>query len=366
MEIFQTTRLRCSPFYDATIAAGAEVFSVYNRMLLPCGYGDAEAEYWRLLRGVSMWDVAVQRQVELRGADAGRLAQILTTRDISTTEAGRGKYAPLCSHNGVLINDPVLLKLADDRYWLSIADSDILFWARAVAAERGLNARIFEPDVSPLALQGPKAEEVAAAIFGDWVRELKFFAFRETQAGGIPLIVARSGWSKQGGFELYLTDGSRGGELWNLVSEAGRPWDIGPGYPNGTERIESGLLSWGGDTDDATNPYEVRLGKYVDLDVGDEVIGIKALREIHARGAARHQLGLLLDGDEPSPPHALWYSVRRESKHVGDMTCGTWSPRLKRNIGFALLARDILPGARVEVLKDGDEIGADVVELPFL
>jgi len=366
MQLNPTTRLRRSPYYEATVAAGAASFSVYNRMLLPSGYGDAEAEYWRLLRGVTQWDVAAQRQVELGGADAGRLAQILATRDLSKCAVGRGKYVALCNHAGTIINDPVLLKLSDDRYWLSIADSNIVFWARAIAAERGLNARVTEPDVSPLALQGPKAEEVAATIFGDWVRELKHFAFREARIEGIPLMVARSGWSKQGGFELYLMDGARGGELWNIVREAGRPWDIAPGYPNGIERIESGLLSWGGDTDDATNPFEVRLGKYVDLDVGDDVIGIKALRGIHARGAARHQLGLVLDGERPAPPHAVWHAVRAGGRKVGDMTCGVWSPRLKQNIGLALLARDIAPGARVEVMKDGEAVAATVMELPFL
>ncbi|MBE8158946.1 MAG: glycine cleavage system protein T, partial [Betaproteobacteria bacterium] len=169
------TRLRRSPYFDATIAAGATAFSIYNHRLMPAGYGDPEAEYWRLLNGVTQWDVAGERQVELRGADAGRLAQILTPRGLSAAAAGQGKYAPLCNHDGTLINDPILLKLAEDRYWLSVADSNILFWARAIAAERGLKVNIKEPDVSPLAVQGPHAEEVAAAMFGNWARELKYF-----------------------------------------------------------------------------------------------------------------------------------------------------------------------------------------------
>ena len=366
MQIFPTTRLRRSPFYAATRAAGVTAFSVYNRMLLPCGYGDADAEYWRLLQGVSLWDVAVQRQVQLAGVDAGKLAQILSPRDLSNCKPGQGKYVALCNHAGVLINDPIILKLSDDRYWISIADSNILFWARAVAAERKLNVQVTEPDVSPLALQGPKAEEVTAAIFGDWIRELKYFAFREESVGDIPVMLARSGWSKQGGFELYLMDGARGTDLWNAVFDAGKPWDIGPGYPNATERIESGLLSWGGDTDDSTNPFEVRMGKYVDLDVGDDVIGVQALRRIRETGIARHQLGLILDSEQPSPPHEVWHEVQVGGNKVGDMTCGIWSPRMKRNIGFALLAREIQPGARVEVLKDDGAVAATVAELPFL
>ncbi len=204
------------------------------------------------------------------------------------------------------------------------------------------------------------------SIFGEWVRELKYFWFREAEVEGIPLMLARSGWSKQGGFELYLMDGSKGTALWNIVREAGRPWDIGPGYPNPCERIESGLLSWGGDTDDATNPFEVRLGKYVDLDVPDEVIGIEVLRRIHGQGPARHQLGLILEGEDPTRPHAVWYDILADGQKVGDMTNGVWSRRLKRNIGFALISREFLPSDAVEVLKDGKRIPASPTELPFL
>ena len=200
-----------------------------------------------------------------------------------------------------MINDPILLKLADDLYWLSIADSDMWLWARTIASERGLDVKISEPDVSPLAVQGPRGEDVVAAIFGDWVREMKYFWFSESEIEGIPVVVARSGWSKQGGFEIYLRDGRKGRQLWQIVKEAGKPWGIGPGAPTTAERTESGLVSYGGDTDDRTNPFEVRLGNYVDLDVDDNVIGIEALRRIAAEGPRRHQLGLVLEGKHPAP-----------------------------------------------------------------
>ena len=192
-----------------------------------------------------------------------------------------------------------LLKLTDDLSWLSIADSDIWLWASAIAAERRLQVKVSEPDVSPMALQGPKAEDVVAHGLGDWVRGLKYFWFKETEIAGIPAAVQRSGWSKQGGFEIYLKDGARGTELWNIFKEAGQPWGIGPGAPATAERTESGLVSVGGDTDDATNPFEVRLGKYVDLGVPDDVIGIQALRRIKTEGVARHQLGLVLHAEPP-------------------------------------------------------------------
>lgn len=227
-----SARLRPLPYFEATLAEGVTAFTTYNHMLMPTSFGQPEAEYWRLINGVSQWDVAVERQVQLQGPDAGRLAQILTARNLSKCQIGQGKYAPLCNHAGALINDPILLKLSDDLYWFSIADSNIWFWARAIAEERGLNVRISEPDVSPMAVQGPHAEALVAAVFGNWIKELKYFWFKETQIAGIPVVVARSGWSNQGGFEIYLRDGSKGTELWNIVKAAGQPFNIGPGNPS--------------------------------------------------------------------------------------------------------------------------------------
>ncbi len=364
--ITPSARLRPSPYYEATLAEGVTAFTTYNHMLMPTGYGHPEQEYRRLMQGVSMWDVAVERQVELLGPDAGRLAQILSPRDLSGCQAGQGKYVPLCNHEGTLINDPILLKLAEDRYWFSIADSNIWFWARAIAAERGLRVRVGEPDVSPLAVQGPMAEDVVAAVCGEWVRGLKHFWFRETAIEDIPVIVARSGWSKQGGFELYLMDGSRATQLWSIVRAAGKPWDIGPGYPNVIERIESGLLSYGGDTDDTTNPYEVRLGRYVDLHVADDVVGIAALRRIHRAGPRRHQLGAVLEGDRPTPLLFHWHAIHKDGRTVGDLTNCVWSVRLQKNIGFALVSADCAAGDRVEILKEGRISPATLQALPFL
>lgn len=364
--ITPSARLRPSPFYQATLAEGVTAFTTYNHMLMPTSFGHPDEEYWRLLKGVAQWDVACERQVQLRGPDAGRLAQILSPRDLTHCKVGQGKYVPLCNHAGTLINDPILLKLDENRYWFSIADSNIWFWARAIAAERGLDVQVSEPDVSPLAVQGPKAEDVVASIFGDWVRGLKYFWFRETTLQGIPVAVARSGWSKQGGFELYLMDGTHGTRLWNIVREAGKPWDIGPGNPNFCERVESGLLSYGGDTDEATNPFEVRMGKYVDLQVPDDVIGIKALRRIHAAGVRRHQLGVVLAGEEPTTLGFLWHPIQKNGRKVGDLTNCTWSYRLKKNIGFALISTDCVAGDQVEVMKESHVVVGTLQELPFL
>jgi len=363
--ITPTTRLRRSPYFEATVREGVKGFLPYNQMLMPTGYGHPEAEYWRLINGVAVWDVAVERQVEITGPDAGKLAQILSPRDLSNCVENQGKYVALCNHNGTIINDPILLKLSEDRFWFSIADSNILFWARAIAAERRFNVDVFEPDVSPLAVQGPKAEAVVANMFGDWIRDLKYFWFREAEIDGIPMMVARSGWSKQGGFELYLMDRSKGGELWDIVKEAGKSYGIGPGNPNMCERIESGLLSWGSDTDDKTNPFEIGLGKFVDLNIDDDVIGIANLRKFKAEGIKRHQLGLVLEGDEPMPFHSVWYDILLNGTKVGSMTNGVWSYRLKRNIGYALISSQIKVGQKVEVCKDGQLIEGSLRKLPF-
>lgn len=364
--IFPTTRLRPSPFFDASVADGVTGFTTYNHMLMPTGYGQPEEEYWRIINGVSMWDVSVERQVQLQGPDAGKLAQILCPRDLTKCVVGQGKYVAVCNHAGTVINDPILLKLDEQCYWLSIADSNIWFWAGAIAAERGLDVVVSEPDVSPLAVQGPMSEDVVASMFGEWVRELKFFWFRETKIDGIPVVVARSGWSKQGGFELYLMDGSKGTRLWNLVKEAGKPWGIGPGNPNHCERVESGLLSFGGDTDQQTNPYEIRMGRYVDLDVPDDVVGIKALRKIKADGPRRHQLGIMLEGDEPDQAAFNWFGINSHGTKIGDMTNIAWSYRLKKNIGFALVSVDAKPGDEVVVMKNGADVAAELCELPFI
>lgn len=366
ISISPSARLRRSPFYEASVAEGMAAASIYNRMIMPTSYGHPEEEYWRLINGVSQWDVGVERQVQLKGPDAGRLAQVLSPRDLSACKAGQGKYVPLCNHHGAIINDPILLKLADDLYWLSIADSDICLWAGMVAAERGFDVEVSEPDVSPMALQGPKAEDVVASVLGEWVRNLKYFWFKEAEIEGIPVAVQRSGWSKQGGFEIYLRDGTKGTQLWNIFKEAGKPWGIGPGAPATAERVESGLLSYGGDTDENTNPFEVRLGGYVDLNVPDDVVGIKALRKIKEQGVKRHQLGAVLDGPEPAPAGDRRERILFDGRFVGWLTNCVWSPRMKANIGYALISTEVACGESIQIVRDCGLIAARLVELPFL
>lgn len=348
--------IRKSPFFDATVDAGVRSFSVYNHMYIPGNFGDPEAEYKRLIEGVALWDVGAERQVELKGPDAARLAQFLTTRDLSTTKAGQGRYVPICDPDGYLVNDPVLLKHSEDRYWLSVADSDVALLAQGIAVAKGWDVQVFEPDASPLAIQGPKAAAVAEALLGDWVHDLKYFWFRPFDLKGIPLIVARSGWSKQGGFELYLLDYTKGTDLWAHVVEAGRPFGIGPGAPNDVERLESGLVSYGADCrrqSDPANPFEMGLGAFVHLERGDDFLGKEALLRLKSEGIARRRTGLFIDGaDVGGNGHPL--DLLYEGSVKGKLHEAAYSPRLDRMIGVGLVSNVVPGNSELEVdLGDG-------------
>ena len=360
--------LRKSPYFDATVDDGVQGFSIYNHMYLPTHFGDPDAEYRRLVEGVAMWDVGAQRQVELHGPDAVKLLGYLSARNLASTRVGQGRYVPLCNYDGYLINDPVMLPLAEDRFWLSIADSDIELWAGAIAAERGLEVTVREADASPLAIQGPRATDLVAQLFGDWIRELKYFAFKATQLDDIPLVLARSGWSKQGGFELYLQDGSRGNELWARVKQAGAAFDIGPGAPNDAERVESGLVSYGADARlqvNPANPFELGLGKLIDLDDDREFVGKAALLRIRNEGIKRSLTGFYVEGKAlGGNQHSL--PVLCDGTTVGYISEVAWSPRLEQNIAMGLLATDLDDSAALQTDFGGDIRALRVTPLPFI
>ncbi len=360
------SRVRKSPFFEAALDAGMTHATVYNHMYLPVSYGDGLAEYKRLTEAVAMWDVGVERQIQLSGPDAMALAAYLTPRNLSRCRIGQGKYVPLCDYQGRLFNDPVLLKLAEDLVWLSIADSDVLLWARALAGAKGMKVEVTEPDVSPLAVQGPSAVEVISQLFGDWVRDLKYFWFRETELDGIPLVLARSGWSKQGGYELYLRDGSKGSALWQRVADAGRAYGIGPGAPNYIERIESGLLSYGADTDRESDPFECNLGHLIDLDRDQDFVGKEALLVKRAAGPRRHLVGLTIEGGQLGINEHPW-PILSEDRQVGTARATAYSPRLESNIAIALVDKPHCEtGAEVILDCLGDRRVAKVSALPFI
>lgn len=359
------SRIRKSPYFDATVKAGVTHFTVYNHMYMPVSYGDPDGEYWRLIRGVSMWDVAAERQVEITGADAEALVRYLTPRNLSTCRVGRARYIPMCDHDGTLINDPVLLRLSKERFWLSIADSDMIYWVKATAAEGGFDVDVGEPDVSPLALQGPRALDVAADMFGDQVRHMRHFHFQEMSLEGIPLVLCRSGWSRQGGFEIFLRDGRYGNELWEAVARAGAPYGIQAGAPNFVERVESGLLSFAADSEPDSSPFELGLAELVDVDRDDDFIGKPALARIAMEGARRRRVGLFIDGNKlPGNEHP--WPVSNDSIGVGSARAAVYSLRLARNIAIALISADTPDDAMLRVDTPDGPREARIATLPFL
>jgi len=359
-------RVRKSPFYEATLRHGAKAFTVYNHMAMPLWFEGPLAEYWRLVEHVTMWDVAAERQVEIEGPDAARLTQMLTPRDLSNLEPGQCRYVLITDENGGVMNDPVLLKLSETKFWLSLADSDVLLFAKGVAAAGGYDVAIREPDVSPMQVQGPKAVDVMADLFGEWVADLRYFRFRETELGGIPVVVSRTGWSSERGYEIFLRDGSRGSELWDKVAEAGKPYDIGPAAPNQIRRMEGGMVSWGTDCTLENNPYELDLGRLVKLDGGFDFVGKAALTRIAQEGVKRRMVGLSLDGTPMTGSNEDFWPVSAGAQRVGHVTSAVYSPRLEVNMAMAFvdLPHDAI-GTRLSVETDHGRRTASVVELPF-
>lgn len=359
-------RVRKSPFFDATRRYGCKAYSIYNHMYIPMYYEDPVADYWQLVKNVTLWDVACERQVEITGPDAFEFTQYLTPRNLSKCKTGQCKYAPLVADDGGIISDPVLLRLGENHFWLSVADRDVLLWARGVMLNSGMDVTIKEPDVSPLAVQGPNSTAVMVVLFGDWIKKLRYFWFRETVLNGIPLVVARSGWSKQGGYELYLRDGSFGDELWEMVMDAGKPYNIAPAAPSGIERIESGLLNYGSDMTIENNPFEVGLGKFVDLEQEADFIGKEALRRIKAEGIKQKLVGIEIHG-EKLPGNEHYWPVRYEGKPSGVVTSSTYSPRLEKNIALAMvLIANTELGTSLTVETPWGSATSTVVPIPFI
>jgi glycine cleavage system aminomethyltransferase T len=359
-------RIRKSPYFEATERYGCRAYTTYNNMYLPLVYKDLVSDYWHIKKGVTLWDVGCQRQVEITGPDAYRFLQRLTPRNLENFQIGQCKYIPLTTPAGGILNDPVCSRLAENHFWLSIADRDIHLWARGLATGYQMDVEIQEPDVSPLAVQGPKSFDVVAELFGDWIRKLKYFWFREVNFQGMPILLARSGWSKQGGYELYLRDGSYGDRLWEIVMEAGKPYDIQPATPSPIERVESGLLNYWEDISEDTNPYEVGLGKFVDLDQATDFLGKKELARINSTGVNRKLIGLVIHS-EPMYQQAQSWNVEWEGKLVGQITSAVYSPDMDKNIAYALVSvRSPDIGGQVLVEIEGEKIEATVTKLPFI
>lgn len=355
-------RVRKSPFWDDTVAAGLTAVSSYNHMWLPMSYGDPDEEYRRLTEAVTMWDVAAQRHVAVRGPDADSIIQYVTAIDASTIDVGTAGYAPMVDHHGVLINDPILFHIDVDEWHFSIADADIRLWIDAIARERGADCTVVELDTVTLAVQGPLADAVMADLDVD-VDGMEVMEQRSASIDGLAVVISRSGWSTQGGYEIFLDRPQHASRLWAAVEQAGRTHGIGPAAPNPSERIENVLLSYGTDTGYHANPLELGLGDTIDLDHHD-FVGRDALLRIRDAGPDRRLLGVVIDGPRRDTlPHPVPTSTG--TTRVGELRASAWSPRFSVNLGLALVDRGVEPQTTAHADPPSGACELTFVELPF-
>lgn len=333
--ISPSRRLRRTPFSEGVEAAGVKAYTVYNRMLLPTVFRTVVEDYKHLKSAVQVWDVAVERQVELRGPDASRLMQMLTPRDLRGMMPGQCFYVPMVDETGGMLNDPVALKLSEDRWWISIADSDLLFWVKGLAYGYRLDVLVDEPDISPLAVQGPLADDLLERVFGSGVRSIKFFRFGWFDFQGTSFVVARSGYSKQGGFEIYVDGTKNGMPLWNALMEAGKDLDVHAGCPNAIERIEGGLLSYGNDMTRENTPHECGLGRFCSTQTAIGCVGRDALLRVSKEGPVKEIRAIRIEGDLP-PCDRAWPLMDGEDQ-VGQVTSAAFSPDFETNVAIGMV-----------------------------
>ena len=363
---------RKSPYFEATKRHGCKSWGLYNHMLLPTLYDDPVTEYRALLEDVTVWDVAVERCVEISGRDAFELTNLITCRDLTKVSVMQARYVLLTTHRGGIVNDPVLLRLAEDRFWLALADSDALLFVAGVAAGRGMDVEIRETDGAPMQVQGPRSRELIRDLFGDEVADLRYYFCAEAELDGIPFVISRTGWTGEVGFELYLQDPARGDDLFEMVLQAGEPYGARVIAPSEARRIEAGIFNYGSDMRVDDTPFHITgLEKYVELDQEQEFIGKAALARIAEEGVDRKLVGVDIGGAPMTDEGALndFWPVREPggSTPIGKVTAGAWSPRLERNVGYAWVpSTHREPGTDLAIDSSAGERPATVVALPFV
>ena len=328
-------RIKKSPFFEKAVEYGATEFHPYNGMWMPVGYDSPVNEYWNVLERASLWDVGVQKCVEIAGPNAEAFMQLLTPRDITTIEPGRCAYVFLTNQDGGVLNDPVMLRLAEDRFWLSTADSDMYLWAKGVSAFAGHEVEITTPHVYPMQLQGPRSAEIMVDVFGEEILDLRYYRWMRSSVDGIDVVISRTGYSSELGYEVYLLGEARGGELWEILMTAGKPYGISPGSPNRIRRIEGGVLDYASDITPDENPLELGLDRLIAWDT--DFLGKAALEKVRDEGVRRRLIGLFLDGPALQKNNEHRWPVTSASTKVGFVTNAVHSPRLDRNIAFAMI-----------------------------
>ena len=360
------TQIRKSPFFDATVRWGARDFSVYNHMYIPRDFGDPEQNFWNLINEAILCDVAVERQVQVKGPDASKFVQMMTPRDLSNMKVGQCKYVILTNQFGGILNDPVMLRVEENCYWFSLADSDILFWAQGLNVNLKYDVEITEPDVSPIQLQGPKSKDIMVKIFGNEILELKYYWFKKFKLGNINLLISRTGWSSEFGYEMFLLKTSDGDELYETLMQEGKELGLHPGHTSTIRRIEGGMLSYHSDMDINTNPLELGLDKFIDLDGAFDFVGKDALIEIKKSGIQRKQVGLIIECEKLKGPNTKKWDIYKNQQYVGQVTSAVYSPRLQKNIALAIVDieySDIDTSLKIKI--DDEMVDAIITKKPF-
>jgi len=364
--IARSRRLRSTPYTSRIEKQGVTAYTSYNHMLLPAAFGSLEDSYYHLKDNVQVWDVAGERQVEISGKDSAKLIQLMTCRDLSKSKVGRCYYCPIIDDKAGLINDPVILKLGEERWWISIADSDVILFAKGLAIGNKFDVKIFEPNVDILAVQGPKSFKLMEKIFGKKITEMKFFGFDYFEFAGAKNLIARSGWSKQGGYEIYVENTKSGLALYDKLFEVGKDFDVKPGCPNLIERIESALLSYGNDMDNGDNPLECGLDKYVNLDSEVNFLGKEKLKEIRKIGIAKKLMGVIIDAKEINVSKSMEL-INEKNLKIGELRSGVYSPHFKKVIGIAMLDKPYFELSQTFKISINDSsFEGKVCDLPFI
>ena len=363
--IAKSRRLRSTPYTSRIESQGVTAYTTYNHMLLPASFGNLEREYFHLKEHVQVWDVAAERQVQITGKDSTKLVQLMTCRNLSKAKVGRCYYAPIVDEQGGMLNDPVALKIAEDRWWLSLADSDIGLYAKGIASGLSLQAEVSEPDVNIMAIQGPKSFKLMEKVLGKKITELKFFGFDYYTFKGNKFLIARSGWSKQGGYEVYVENREAGQMLYDELFLAGKEFNVEPGCPNLIERVESALLSAGNDFDSGDNPYECGFDKYIDINSDINYLGKKALIKISKEGINRKLMGVLIDLDKIEITEEL--PLYDGNNLAGTLRSATYSPNLKKVVGIAMIKKEYWDKKKSIEIEIGDKKSRGILcDLPII
>ena len=364
--IAKSRRLRGTPYSSRIEKQGVTAYTIYNHMLLPAGFGSLEDSYFHLKENVQVWDVAAERQVEISGKDSAKLVQLMTCRDLSKSKVGRCYYCPIIDDKAGLINDPVILKLDEERWWISIADSDVILFAKGLAIGKKFEVKIFEPNVDILAVQGPKSFELMEKIFGKKITEMKFFGFDYFEFAGAKHLIARSGWSKQGGYEIYVENTKSGLALYDKLFDVGKELNVKAGCPNLIERIESALLSYGNDMDNDDNPLECGLEKYVNLEANINFLGKEKLKEVKKKGITRKLMGVMIEAKEINMAKSIELFNDKNLK-IGELRSGTYSPHFEKVIGIAMLEKPYWEVSQTFKMSINDStFEGKVCDLPFI